>query len=42
MALTQEEMEQMPKPIEQAFSDLELKILEDIVARIKENSNGRI
>lgn len=37
MALTQEEMEQMPKPIEQAFSDLELKILEDIVARIKEN-----
>lgn len=38
MALTQEEMEQMPKPIEQAFSDLELKILEDIVARIKENN----
>lgn len=37
MALTQEEMEQMPKPIEQAFSGLELKILEDIVARIKEN-----
>lgn len=38
MALTQEEMEQMPKTIEQAFSDLELKILEDIVARIKQNN----
>jgi hypothetical protein len=38
MALTQEEMEQMPKAIEQAFSDLELKILEDIVARIKQNN----
>lgn len=38
MALTSEELEEMPKAIQSAFSDLELKIIEDLVGRIKKNN----
>lgn len=38
MALTSEELEKMPDAITNAFSELELKILEDLIARIKENN----
>ena len=38
MALTSEELEEMPKAIQSAFSDLEIKIIEDLVGRIKKNN----
>ena len=38
MALTPEEMEQIPNAISNAFSELEIGIFEDLIGRIKENN----